>query len=142
MTLGGVLGGLTEAAGALVKVAGPAVAGFATGGPVGAGLAVVGQVAGGAEKKRSKRRELRVALEGGGPVRRVHKATAPAAAVAVPAAVAGLASALGLDIQAGGLGVLCPGGEITAAGAGFLAGVLALLAHTLGHGLQDASRAQ
>ena len=35
-----------------------------------------------------------------------------------------------------------PSGELTPAGVGFLMGLAALLAHTVGHGLQDATRSR
>ena len=96
---------------------------------------MVGQVAGGAEKRRGKARETAI----GKPTPPVHKVTAPVVAMGLPAAVAAMASGLGLDLS-GGLGVICQGGTLTAAGLGFLMGVLALLSHLLGHGLQDATK--
>ena len=131
-----MFGKLARGLGAVVKVAGPAVSGLAAGGPVGAGLAVVGQLAGGAEKRRGKEAERKA--PGGRPI---HKATAPAAALGVPTAVAAIAHAVGLDLS-GGLGVLCVGGELTAAGVGFLMGLLALVAHQIGHGLQGSTRSR
>ena len=130
------LGKLVRGLGAAVKFAGPAVAGFAAGGPAGAGLAVVGQLSGGAEKRRGKEAERKA--PGGRPI---HKATAPAAAIGIPAVVAPLAAAAGLDLS-GGLGVLCAGGELTAAGVGFLMGLLALVSHTVGSGIQKSTQSR
>lgn len=130
------MGFLKKAAGALgsaVKVAGPAVAGFAAGGPVGAGLAVVGQVAGAGEKRRGKRRERpNGVVSTNAPV---HKATAPAAAVAAPTVAAAILAQLGVGPDVAD--VLCQAGP---AAQGAVYGALAVLAHTAGHGLQDATR--
>ena len=61
-----------------VKVAGPAVAGFAAGGPAGAVLAVTGQLAGAGEVVRAKKSDQRKDI------------TAPAAAIAAPTLLASL----------------------------------------------------
>ena len=133
MSLRGFLEGAVDVAGGVIKVAGPAAAGFAAGGPVGAALAVSGQVAGGLEKRRGKEAER---------VHRrppVHKATAPAAAVAAPTLLAALLAALGLEGGDQVAGVLC--GQDGAA-LGVLAGLGALLSHQVGHGLQTAPRSR
>ena len=133
MSVRGILRGAINVAGATVKMAGPVVAGFAAGGPAGAGLAVVGQFAGGQEKRRGKNRENTI----GAQVPPVHKITAPVAAIAAPTALAAILAAFGVGGGEALSGVLCGTGP---AGAGATAGVIALLAHQLGHGLQDATR--
>lgn len=130
MNIGKILGGVVDAAGAVVKVAGPVAGGLAAGGPVGAGLAIAGQLAGAGAKVQGKKMEQR---RNGPPV---HKAAAPAAAVAAPTALAVLLTQLGVDGADGIASTLC---SDSAAMGGVAAGLIAWLSHQLGHNIQSAT---
>lgn len=114
--------------GAVVKIAGPAVGGFVAGGPIGGGLAVVAQLAGGGEKKRAKKREIENAATP------VHKATAPAAAMAAPLALIVALRAAGIELPPELASSVCADPMILAP----TAGAIAVAAHQLGTGIQRA----
>lgn len=101
-----------------VKVAGPAVAGFAAGGPAGAVLAVTGQLAGAGENARAK-------PKGNG----VNNVTAPTAAIAAPTLMATLLTTLNVPGAEEIAAQAC--GSPAAAGATF--GGIAFVVHQIAH---------
>lgn len=133
------LGGLIRGIGSVVKVAGPIAGGLGLGGPVGGGLAVLSQLAGGAEKKRGQKAEKAHAALGQESLP-IHKVSAPIAAIATPAAIAGLLQQFGIVDLPHALSLMCNGGELSAIGFGILMGLIALLSHQIGHGIQDATQ--
>jgi Mn2+/Fe2+ NRAMP family transporter len=118
---------VTKFLGRAIKLAGPAVAGFAAAGPAGAVAGVAAQLAGSAEATRGRR----ATQERG--ARKVHKVTAPAAAVAAPTLLAVVLGALGLGAELPT--ALCG----SAAESGALIGALAWLSNQLGKNVEQSS---
>ncbi len=120
MNLGKILKGVAV-------VAGPVVGGLVAG-PAGAGLVVTGMGAAGLTKKAGQAREKKTG-------RPVHKVASPLVGMAIPALVAQFLSPEQM-MQICDVAVrLC---ETPAMFAGIGAGVLGLVAHTLGGGAQQA----
>lgn len=113
----------------IVKIAGPAAAGYIAGGPAGAVATSLGSIAGAAEKRRGQISERK----GSKPV---HKITAPAAAIAAPTVLSVLLEFFG--VEANVAGVLCGSPTLTAAGLG----ALSIAVHQLGSGVDRAARAR